>query len=132
MSGTPRRINTDRSLGTPSPGGSASGGGVPPRPPVPPQADAPQEDDGQSFFRPQPGDAVPRQEPAHSVLDQDPPRGKEPPRHSSGGKKGGGRKKKRFHNDLMQLLEQYQEQGFALGLKCGLMLAGELFYRKTL
>ena len=44
----------------------------------------------------------------------------------------GGRKKKRFHNDLMQLLEQYQEQGFALGLKCGLMLAGELFYCKTL
>ncbi|HIX11399.1 MAG: hypothetical protein KH295_07870 [Clostridiaceae bacterium] len=44
----------------------------------------------------------------------------------------GGRKKKRFHNDLMQLLEQYQEQGFALGLKCGLMLAGELFYRQTL
>ena len=32
----------------------------------------------------------------------------------------------------MQLLAQYQEQGFALGLKCGLMLAGELFYRETL
>ena len=102
MSGTPRRINTDRSLGMPSPGGSASGGGVPPRPPVPPQADAPQEDDGQSFFRPQPGDAVPRprQEPAHSAPDQDPPRGKEPPRHSSGGKKGGGKKKKRRRSPL--------------------------------
>lgn len=44
----------------------------------------------------------------------------------------GGQKKKQFHGDLMQLLAQYQEQGFALGLKCGLMLAGELFYRETL
>ncbi len=42
------------------------------------------------------------------------------------------KKKKQFHGDLMQLLAQYQEQGFALGLKCGLMLAGELFYRETL
>ena len=101
MSGTPRRINTDRSLGTPSAGGGA-GGGVPPKAPPPPSGPAPQEDDGQSFFRPQPGDAVPRprQEPAHSAPDQDPPRGKEPPRHSSGGKKGGGKKKKRRRSPL--------------------------------
>ena len=52
MSGTPRRINTDRSLGTPS-----AGGGVPPRPPVRAQGgDAPREDDAQSFFRSGPGE----------------------------------------------------------------------------
>ena len=71
MSGTPRRINTDRSLGAPSSAkgaGGAGGGGEPPRPPIPPQGDAPLEDDGQSFFRPQ-GDDVP---PAQPAPDSDP------------------------------------------------------------
>lgn len=44
----------------------------------------------------------------------------------------GGQKKKRFHDDMMKLLAQYQERGFALGLKYGLMLAGELFDSDTL
>ncbi len=44
----------------------------------------------------------------------------------------GGPKKKRFHDDMMKLLAQYQERGFALGLKYGLMLAGELFDSDTL
>lgn len=41
----------------------------------------------------------------------------------------GGRKKKQFQNDLMALLTQYQEQSFALGLKCGLLLAEEQLFR---
>ncbi len=44
----------------------------------------------------------------------------------------GGNKKKQFRSDLLDLLDQYQERNFALGLKYGLMLAGELFYRQTL
>ena len=44
----------------------------------------------------------------------------------------GGRKKKQFQNDLMALLTQYQEQSFALGLKCGLLLAEEQLFRYTL
>lgn len=49
MSGTPRRINTDRSLGTPSAGGGAEGGVPPKAPPPPPSGPAPQEDDGQNM-----------------------------------------------------------------------------------
>ena len=44
----------------------------------------------------------------------------------------GGRRAQRFHDDLMQLLAQYQEQGFSRGLQCGLRLAAELFCRETL
>ena len=44
----------------------------------------------------------------------------------------GGPAGERFHDDLMELLAQYQERGFVLGLKSGLMLAGELFCRKAL
>ena len=44
----------------------------------------------------------------------------------------GGRRAQRFHDDLMQLLTQYQEQGFARGLQCGLRLAAEPFCRETL
>ena len=74
MSGTPRRINTDRSLGTPSAGGAA-GGGVPPKPPAPPPSGpAPQEDDAQSFFRPAPGDGA---EPAAAPRAEEPAPGEE-------------------------------------------------------
>ncbi len=99
MSGTPRRINIDRSLGTPSAGGAA-GGGVPPKPPAPPPSGpAPQEDDAQSFFRPAPGDGA---EPAAAPRAEEPApggpgrSGKEPPRHSA----GGGRRKKRRRSPL--------------------------------
>ena len=97
MSGTPRRINTDRSLGTPSAGGGA-GGGVPPKAPPPPSGPAPQEDDGQSFFRPAASEMEPPAQPRRA--EPDPGRGggsgKEPPRHSA----GGGRRKKRRRSPL--------------------------------
>ena len=97
MSGTPRRINTDRSLGTPSAGGGAEGGVPPKAPPPPPSGPAPQEDDGQSFFRPAAGEAEPPAPPRRT--EPDPGRGgpgREPPRHSS----GGGRRKKRRRSPL--------------------------------
>ena len=68
MSGTPRRINTDRSLGTPSAGGGA-GGGVPPKAPPPPSGPAPQEDDGQSFFRPAASEMEPPAQPRRAEPD---------------------------------------------------------------
>ena len=109
MSGTPRRINTDRSLGTPT-AGSGAGGSVPPRPPVRPQGPAPQEDDGQSFFRMESGEdsrpaarPVPQERtesrPAHSAGGNG--GGKEPPRHTGGsGGHGGGRKRKRRRSPI--------------------------------
>lgn len=109
MSGTPRRINTDRSLGTPT-AGSGAGGSVPPRPPVRPQGSAPQEDDGQSFFRMESGEdsrpaarPVPQERtesrPAHSAGGNG--GGKEPPRHTGGsGGHGGGRKRKRRRSPI--------------------------------
>ena len=105
MSGTPRRINTDRSLGTPS-AGSGTGGSVPPRTPAPP-APAPQEDDGQSFFRAEPaGEPAPagpdsQTEPAPERPSARSSGGKEPPRHSGAGRNGnGGRRKKRRRSPL--------------------------------
>ncbi len=93
MSGTPRRINTDRSLGTPSAGGG-TGGGVPPRPPVPPQSPAPQEDDGQNFLRSDSPEAVqPEGNEAHTGGGNG---GSEPPRHGG----NGGRRKKRRHSPI--------------------------------
>ena len=93
MSGTPRRINTDRSLGTPSAGGG-TGGGVPPRPPVPPQSPAPQEDDGQNFLRSDSPEAVQSEgNEAHTGGGNG---GSEPPRHGG----NGGRRKKRRHSPI--------------------------------
>ena len=93
MSGTPRRINTDRSLGTPSAGGG-TGGGVPPRPPVPPQSPAPQEDDGQNFLRSDSPEAVQSEgNEAHTGGGNG---GSEPPHHGG----NGGRRKKRRHSPI--------------------------------
>ena len=110
MSGTPRRINTDRSLGTPS-----AGGGVPPRPPVRAQGgDALREDDAQSFFRNGPGEEsspAPRSPAAQPQRRESRPAsyagggsggnggGKEPPRHT-GGHGGDGRRKKRRRSPI--------------------------------
>ena len=95
MSGTPRRINTDRSLGTPSagkaPGAGDAGGGVPPTPPTSPET--PLEDDGQSFFRLEPGTTAPPPpaQPAPPAEEKAPGRAK--PAH--GAPSGRKRKKRR-------------------------------------
>ena len=99
MSGTPRRINTDRSLGTPSagkaPGAGDAGGGMPPTPPTPPET--PLEDDGQSFFRPEPGTTAPPPpaQPAPPAEEKAPGRAK--PAH---GAPAGRKRKKRRRTPL--------------------------------
>ena len=97
MSGTPRRINTDRSLGTPS-----TGGGVSPRPPVRPQGSgSAREDDAQSFFRSESAGESSRSRPASYGGSGGNGGGKEPPRRTGGGDhSGGGRRKKRRRSPL--------------------------------
>ena len=118
MSGTPRRINTDRSLGTPSagkaPGAGDAGGGMPPTPPPP---ETPLEDDGQSFFRPEPGTTAPPPpaQPAPPAEEKAPGRAK--PAH---GAPAGRKRKKRRRTPLWLPL------AIVLGVLAVLVLGGWL------